>query len=193
MVIRSSPWNSATPICGWRGCRVYPPRAISADGPGGAQPGGRRESGPSRACGATREPDGPAPHGADRSTIECSWRDTEAAMMRLSPRPRIGAVAGAISSRCRRQSGSIRHPQRLPERGGSTREEGAVREALRLCRLGIDYTVTADRKDYVPDFLWISGDVHRRRGDLDPALKDLDESVRLSDPAEGRDRNLAAD
>jgi tetratricopeptide (TPR) repeat protein len=60
-------------------------------------------------------------------------------------------------------------------------------EALRLCRLGIDYTVTANRKDYVPDFLWISGDVHRRRGDLEPALKDLDESVRLSGPADGRD------
>jgi tetratricopeptide (TPR) repeat protein len=55
-------------------------------------------------------------------------------------------------------------------------------EALRLCRRATDLTTVADRLDYVPDFLWITADVHRRQGDLDQALKELDEAVRLSDP-----------
>jgi len=55
-------------------------------------------------------------------------------------------------------------------------------EALRLCRRATALTTVADRLDYVPDFLWISADVHRHQGDLDEALKELDEAVRLSDP-----------
>jgi len=55
-------------------------------------------------------------------------------------------------------------------------------EALRLCSRAMDLIRAAGRQDYLPDFLWITADVHRGRGELDQALKDLDEAVRLSDP-----------
>ena len=55
-------------------------------------------------------------------------------------------------------------------------------EALRLCRRAGDFIGVTGRQDYLPDFLWIASDIHRGQGELDQALKDLDEAVRLTDP-----------
>ena len=59
-------------------------------------------------------------------------------------------------------------------------------EALRICRIAMEFTASVNRPDYIPDFLWISADVHRRRGELEQALQELDESVRLSQPGQGQ-------
>jgi serine/threonine protein kinase/tetratricopeptide (TPR) repeat protein len=55
-------------------------------------------------------------------------------------------------------------------------------QALLLCRRATDLIHSSGRQDYLPDFLWITSDVHRGRGELDEALSELDEAVRLSDP-----------
>jgi tRNA A-37 threonylcarbamoyl transferase component Bud32/tetratricopeptide (TPR) repeat protein len=55
-------------------------------------------------------------------------------------------------------------------------------EALILCRRAQGLAHSWAREDYLPDLLWVSADVLRRRSDLDQALKELDESVRLLDP-----------
>jgi serine/threonine protein kinase len=60
-----------------------------------------------------------------------------------------------------------------------------LEEALRLARLGIELSTSLGRQDYVPDFLWILADVHRRRGELEQALEELDRSARLLDPGGG--------
>jgi serine/threonine protein kinase len=58
-------------------------------------------------------------------------------------------------------------------------------EALRITQRATDLARASRREDYLPDLLWVSADVRRARGDLDQALKDLDDSVRLSDPGPG--------
>jgi serine/threonine protein kinase len=63
---------------------------------------------------------------------------------------------------------------------------GQLDEALRLCQLAHEFSISTGRRDYVPDFLWISADIHRRRGELEQALSELNRSVELSRPAEGQ-------
>jgi tetratricopeptide (TPR) repeat protein len=63
---------------------------------------------------------------------------------------------------------------------------GQFDEALRLCRLADEFSISSGRRDYVPDFLWISADVHRRRGELEQALRELNRSVELSRPGKSQ-------
>jgi len=60
--------------------------------------------------------------------------------------------------------------------------EQQLDDALRLSRIGIDVARSFDSKTYVGDFLWVSAQAFQRRGDLDQALKDIRESVRVLDP-----------
>ena len=55
-------------------------------------------------------------------------------------------------------------------------------DSLRVCQRAFDFIRATGRQDYLPDFLWITSDVHRGRGELDLALNDLNDSVRLTDP-----------
>ena len=57
-----------------------------------------------------------------------------------------------------------------------------LEEALRICQHGLDLAASINRKDYLPDFLWITSDIHRSRGELDQALSDIDEALRLTEP-----------
>lgn len=59
-------------------------------------------------------------------------------------------------------------------------------EALRLCRRGIEIARTFDAQSYVGNFLWAEAEVFRGRGDLDEALKTVQESVRVLDPGPGK-------
>ena len=59
-----------------------------------------------------------------------------------------------------------------------------LEEALRICQHGLDLAASINRKDYLPDFLWITSDIHRSRGELDQALSDIDEAVRLTEPGQ---------
>jgi len=58
-------------------------------------------------------------------------------------------------------------------------------EALRLCRRGTDLARTFSSKLYEGDFLWVSAEVFRRRGDLEEALKQTSESAKILDPGNG--------
>lgn len=70
-------------------------------------------------------------------------------------------------------------------------------DALRLSRRGIDVAVLLnDRTYYRGTFHWVSAEVFRRQGDLDQALNEIQESVRLLEPdpgdaEQGRTINLA--
>ena len=57
-------------------------------------------------------------------------------------------------------------------------------DALRLCAHGIELAKSFEQPPYIGTFLWVSSDVYRRRGDLDEALKQVRESVRVLDPTE---------
>lgn len=70
-------------------------------------------------------------------------------------------------------------------------------DALRLCSRAIDIARSFDSQTYVGTFLWVSAQVFQRRGDLDQALKDIRESVRVLDAGpenidQGRTLNLVS-
>jgi tetratricopeptide (TPR) repeat protein len=52
-------------------------------------------------------------------------------------------------------------------------------DALRLCRRGSDLARLYDNQPYLGTLLWVSADVFRGQGDLDEALKQIRESVRV--------------
>ncbi len=56
-------------------------------------------------------------------------------------------------------------------------------EALRLCREAGDLARTYGSVLYAGTFHWVSGEVYRREGDLDRALKETDESVKTLEAA----------
>src|SRR5262249_46921549 len=58
-------------------------------------------------------------------------------------------------------------------------------DALRLCRRGSNLARTFNNRLYVGNFLWVSGEVFRRQGDLDEALKETRESARVLEPGPG--------
>jgi tetratricopeptide (TPR) repeat protein len=70
-------------------------------------------------------------------------------------------------------------------------------DALRLSRRGGEVAeILNDRSYYRGTFHWVSAEVYRRRGELDQALNEIRESVRLldpgpSDPDQGRKMNFA--
>ena len=59
-------------------------------------------------------------------------------------------------------------------------------DALRLCRRGIEIARSFDNQPYAGNFVWAEAEVFRSRGDLDEALKTVQESVRVLDPGLGR-------
>jgi tetratricopeptide (TPR) repeat protein len=59
-------------------------------------------------------------------------------------------------------------------------------EALRLCSRGIEIARSFDNQSYAGNFLWAEAEVFRSRGDLDEALKTVQESVRVLDPGPGK-------
>src|SRR6266436_354201 len=69
-------------------------------------------------------------------------------------------------------------------------------DALRLCRRGSDLARSFNSPVYVGTFLWVSGEVFRRQGDLDEALRETRESARVlelgsTNADQGRTMNLA--
>jgi len=58
-------------------------------------------------------------------------------------------------------------------------------DALRLCHRGAELARSYNSPVSVGTMLWVSAEVFRRQGDLDLALRDINESVRRSslDPA----------
>ena len=54
-------------------------------------------------------------------------------------------------------------------------------DALRLCRRASDLARSFDNQGFLGTFLWVSADVFRRQGDLDKALQEIRESVRILD------------
>jgi serine/threonine protein kinase len=58
-------------------------------------------------------------------------------------------------------------------------------EALRICRRAMGLARSLGRKDYLGDLLWSTAEVYRCRGDLDQALEEIDESVRVVQPPAG--------
>lgn len=55
-------------------------------------------------------------------------------------------------------------------------------EALRLCNRATALAAALNRPPQRGTFLWVSAKILQQRGDLDPALRDIQESVRLLDP-----------
>src|SRR5437773_2582269 len=51
-------------------------------------------------------------------------------------------------------------------------------DALRLCRRGAELARSYNSPVSVGTMLWVSAEVFRRQGDLDAALRDINESVR---------------
>jgi len=67
-------------------------------------------------------------------------------------------------------------------------------DALRLCRRVVEVARAFDNQTYVGNAFSVSAEVFRRRGDLDRALQDIHESVRVLEPAPGetdQGRNLS--
>ena len=64
-------------------------------------------------------------------------------------------------------------------------------DALRLARRGTDLAHSLDSPSYAGTFLWVSAEVFRRRGDLDGALKESRESVRILEAAAKNDEQGA--
>jgi len=58
-------------------------------------------------------------------------------------------------------------------------------DALRLCSRAIDIARSFHSRSYLGDFLSVRARVFQAQGDLDQALRDIDESVRLLDPGPG--------
>src|SRR5262249_52948780 len=58
-------------------------------------------------------------------------------------------------------------------------------DALRLCSRAIEIAKSFDNQLYIGDALAVSAEVFRRRGDLDRALKEIRESLRLLEPGPG--------
>ena len=59
-------------------------------------------------------------------------------------------------------------------------------EALRLCSRGIEIARSFDNQSSIGNFFWAEAEVFRSRGDLDEALKRVQESVRVLDPGPGK-------
>jgi tetratricopeptide (TPR) repeat protein len=59
---------------------------------------------------------------------------------------------------------------------------GQLDEGLRICRRGMELARRFDSKAYTGDFLWVSSEVFRRKGDLPEALRQLEESATILDP-----------
>jgi tetratricopeptide (TPR) repeat protein len=59
-------------------------------------------------------------------------------------------------------------------------------EALRLCRRGIEIARTFGDPTYAGNFLWAEAEVFRARGDLNDALKTVQESARMLEPGAGK-------
>jgi tRNA A-37 threonylcarbamoyl transferase component Bud32/tetratricopeptide (TPR) repeat protein len=59
---------------------------------------------------------------------------------------------------------------------------GKYDEALRLCREASDLARSYGSPLYIGTFHWVSGQVYRREGDLQQALKETEESVRTLEP-----------
>jgi len=59
---------------------------------------------------------------------------------------------------------------------------GELEDAQRLCDRGRDLARTLDNRLYAGTFLWVSGEISRREGELDEALKQMEESVRILKP-----------
>ncbi len=55
-------------------------------------------------------------------------------------------------------------------------------DALELCQKGEQLARAFDRPAYLGTFLWVSAEASRRQGNLDQALNDIRESVRLLEP-----------
>jgi len=58
-------------------------------------------------------------------------------------------------------------------------------ETLRLCRRGTEIARLFDSRSYAGDLLWVSAEAYLFRGELEQALKDIRESVRLLDLGSG--------
>jgi tetratricopeptide (TPR) repeat protein/tRNA A-37 threonylcarbamoyl transferase component Bud32 len=58
-------------------------------------------------------------------------------------------------------------------------------DALRLCRRASDLARSFDNRGFLGTFLWVSADVFRRQGDLDKALQEIRESVRILESTAG--------
>ena len=63
-----------------------------------------------------------------------------------------------------------------------------LEDALRLCRQAIDIARSFGSKTYLGDFLSVSAQIFQRQGDLDHALEDIREAVRLLDPGPGNEQ-----
>ncbi len=59
---------------------------------------------------------------------------------------------------------------------------GKYDDALRLTNRGLELSQTLDAKSYRGSLLWVSADVLRRQGDIDGALKQIRESIRILTP-----------
>ena len=55
-------------------------------------------------------------------------------------------------------------------------------ESLPLCRRGLDLSYAYGKPSWAGNFLWVSAELYQRRGDLDEALQNIRESVKLLDP-----------
>lgn len=62
------------------------------------------------------------------------------------------------------------------------KSEDEFDEALRLCARATEIAKSLGRTSNQGDFLWVSAQIYQRRGDLDEAYKDIQESVNLLDP-----------
>jgi serine/threonine protein kinase/tetratricopeptide (TPR) repeat protein len=62
------------------------------------------------------------------------------------------------------------------------KSEDEFEEALRLCRRGSEIAGTLNRPAHQGDFLWVSAQILQRRGNLDEAFRDIQQSVKLLDP-----------
>jgi len=58
-------------------------------------------------------------------------------------------------------------------------------DALRLCRRAAELARSFHLSVYAGNFLWVSAEAYRRQGDLDAALKTVQESVKVLDPGPG--------
>jgi tRNA A-37 threonylcarbamoyl transferase component Bud32/tetratricopeptide (TPR) repeat protein len=56
-------------------------------------------------------------------------------------------------------------------------------DALRLCRHASDLARSFGNQSYLGTFLWVSADVFRRQGDLDKALEEIHQSVKILESA----------